>query len=185
MDIAKKLFFAQRTLVALFSVTNKLQMKGDKYLQDITIRQMLAIPAIIHAPGGKATISNIARQLGNTKQSAKQIIDAMERKKYLSVAPSEQDKRAVNVTVTPEGEQAFKSCSESTDKFIADIFLDFTAEDLETLCSLLEKLYCFDGIEQDGFAAHMDYNLNNADEILQQHPTFLQRETDDNTKENR
>ncbi|RYD04880.1 hypothetical protein N752_11890 [Desulforamulus aquiferis] len=63
MNIAKDLFYSQHALATLFSVTNKLQMQGDKYLQDITIRQMLAIPAIIHAPNGKATINYIARQL--------------------------------------------------------------------------------------------------------------------------
>lgn len=80
MDLAKVLFYAQQTLTSLFSVTNKLQMQGDKYLQDITLRQMLAIPAIIHAPDGKATINHIARHLGTTKQSAKQIVDAMAKK---------------------------------------------------------------------------------------------------------
>lgn len=175
MDIAKSLFFAQQALMALFSVTNKLQMQGDKYLQDLTIRQMLAVPAIIHAPDGKATINHIARELGTTKQSVKQIVDVMEKKNYLYIEPSERDKRAVNVTITPEGEQAFKACSERTDEFLADIFHDFTAEDLETLCTLLQKLYSFDGIEQDGFGGHMNYNPDDAKEILRHHQSFLKR----------
>lgn len=182
MNIAKKLFFAQRTLVTLFSVTNKLQMQGDKYLQDITIRQMLAIAAIAHAPDGKATINYIAIQLGTTKQSAKQIVDAMEKKKYLSVAPSEQDKRSVDVTITPKGEQTFRACSERTDEFLGDIFHDFAVEDLETLCTLFEKLYSFDGIEPDGFGGHIDYNPDDADEILKQHQGFLKRKTNDHER---
>jgi DNA-binding MarR family transcriptional regulator len=44
------------------------------------IRQMLAVPAIIHAPEGKATINHIARKLGTAKQSAKQIVDALVKK---------------------------------------------------------------------------------------------------------
>jgi len=185
MNIAKRLFFAQRTLMTLFSATNKLQMQGDKYLQDITIRQMLAVAAIAHAPDGKSTINYIARQLGTSKQSAKQIVDAMEKKKYLSVAPSEQDKRAVNIAITPEGNQVFNACSELTDKFLADISHDFTAEDLETLCTLLEKLYRYDGIEQDGFSGHMDYNPDDADEIIRHHQNFLTRKTNEHTKERR
>jgi DNA-binding MarR family transcriptional regulator len=184
MDIAKKLFFAQRTLVTLFSVTNKLQMQGDKHLQNITIRQMLAIPAIIHAPNGKATINHIARQLGTTKQSATQIVDAMKKKKYLSIAPSEQDKRAVDITITPEGEQAFRKCSERTDEFLAHIFHNFTPEELEILCTLLEKLYRFDGIMPDGFGEHMDYNPDNANEMLKYHQHFLKKKTDNHEKEN-
>ncbi|GBF35607.1 transcriptional regulator [Desulfocucumis palustris] len=177
MDIARDLFFAQQALVTLFSVTNKLQMQGDKYLQDLTLRQMLAVPAIIHAPDGNATINHIARKLGTTKQSAKQIVDAMEKKKYLSIAPNERDKRAVNVTITSEGEQAFRACSERVDEFLADIFHDFTTEDLETLWTLLQKLYRFDGMEQEGFEEHMNYNASEADNILQYHQNFLKRRT--------
>lgn len=138
---------------------------------------MLAVAAIVHAPDGKATINYIARQLGTTKQSANQMIDAMKKKKYLSVAPSEQDKRAVDITITPKGEQTFRACSERTDKFLADIFHDFAVEDLEKLCALLETLYRFDGVEQEGFSGHMDYNPNDADEILKHHQSFLKRKT--------
>ncbi|AOT69506.1 MarR family winged helix-turn-helix transcriptional regulator [Geosporobacter ferrireducens] len=178
MNIAKDLFFSQHALATLFSVTNKLQMQGDKYLQDITIRQMLAIPAIIHAPHGKATINYLARQLGTTKQSAKQIVDVMEKKKYLSVAPSQLDKRAVNISITTEGYQAFKVCSERTDEFLADIFHDFTSEDLETLCTLLRKLYRFDGIEQDRFEEDMDFHTSDTERVLQHHQNYLKRRTD-------
>jgi len=178
MNIAKDLFFSQQALAALFSVTNKLQMRGDNYLGDLTIRQMLAIPAIIHAPDGKSTINHIARTLGTTKQSAKQIVDAMVKKKYLSVAPSEQDKRAVNITITTEGEQAFGACSERTDVFLADIFREFSTEDLETFCTLLHKLYRFDGAEQNSPRQHAAYNADDADTILQHHQIFLKRRTD-------
>ena len=170
MDLARDLFFAQQNLTALFAVTNKLQTQGDRHLQDLTIRQMLAIPALIHAPDGKATINYIARSMGTTKQSAKQIVDALERKGYLSVTPSEQDKRAVNVTITPDGEQAFGICSMRTDEFLANIFCDFSAEDLETLCVLLQKLYRFDGAEQD--VHEHKYHADNADAILQHHQCF-------------
>ena len=183
MDIAKDLFYAQQTLVTLFSVTNKLQMQGDKHLQDITIRQMLAIPALVHAPDGKATINHLARSMGTTKQSAKQIVDAMERKGYLSVAPSEQDKRAVNVTVTQKGQNAFNTCSERTDKFLANIFSNFTAEDLETLCTLLQKLYCFDGTEQEGFDGHASYDASVSDEILRHHQNFAKLRANATVKE--
>ena len=172
MDIAKDLFYAQQALVTLFSVTNKLQMQGDKHLQDITIRQMLAIPALVHAPDGKATINHLARSMGTSKQSAKQIVDAMERKGYLSVVPSEQDKRAVNVAVTPEGQKAFRICSERTDEFLANIFCNLDSAELETLCLLLKKLYCFDGTEQESFDGHIGYNASASDDILRHHQAF-------------
>ena len=35
--------------------------------------------------------------------------------------------------------------------FMADIFKDFTKDEIETLWKLLAKLYRFDGVEIDGF----------------------------------
>jgi len=172
MNIGKDLFHAQQTLFTLFSVTNKLQIEGDKYLQDMTIRQVLALPALFHAPEGKATINHIARSMGTTKQNAKQLVDAMERKGYLSVAPSEQDKRALHVTITSEGEKAFKVCSERVDEFLATIFCDFTTDELETICDLLRKLYCFDGIGQGNFEHKQQHASEDEALQLQFHQKF-------------
>lgn len=179
MDIKKDIFYTHQTLATLFSVTNKLQMQGDKYLQDLTLRQMLAIPAIIHAPDGRATINHIARQLGTTKQSAKQIVSAMEKKRYLSVAPSERDKRAVEITITQEGTRAFAECSQRTDEFLADIFHEFSTQDLETLWTLLQRLYRFDGIAQSRAEEHLDDNDHATDDVLRHHQHFIKRRSDD------
>ena len=183
MDIAKDLFYAQQTLVALFSVTNKLQMQGDKQLQDITIRQILAIPALVHAPNGKASINHLARSMGTTKQSAKQIVDALEKKGYLSVAASEQDKRAVNITVTPEGRRAFEACSERTDVFLANIFDSFSGEELEALCTLLQKLYRFDGVVQESLNEHAGYDASVSAAVLQHHQSFAKLRAEAKPKE--
>ena len=174
-NFAQDLLLAQHALSALFSVTNKLQMRGDKYLVDISIRQMLAIPPIIHAPDGNATINHIARELGTTKQSAKQIVDAMEKKGYVSVDPSELDKRAVNVKITPLGERAFKVCSERMDMFLADIFHSFSTEDMEALWTLLKRLYSFDGADTSGFDIGMNQHNGDAETVLRHHQDYLKR----------
>ena len=172
MNIAKDLFFAQQALSTLFSVTNKLQTQGDKRLQDITIRQLLAIPALIHAPDGKASINHIARSMGTSKQNAKQIVDALERKGYLSVTPSAQDKRALHISITAQGQQAFGLCSERTDEFLATIFRHFSSAELETLCTLLQKLHSFDGTAQFNPSEHSAYNASASADILRHHGRF-------------
>jgi Transcriptional regulators len=183
MNMAKDLFFAQQTLTTLFSTTNKLQMQGDKQLQDITLRQMLAIPALIHAPDGKATINYLAKEMATTKQSAKQLVDALARKGYLSVAPSEEDKRAVNISVTAEGLHAFMRCSERTDAFLANAFASFSSAELETLCILLQKLYRFDGHPQETLNEHSHFNASDSAAILQHHPVFALLRGQANKKE--
>lgn len=151
MDNYREIFLMQQTYSTLFSLANKIQVKADKYIGIMTSRQMMAMIAIAHLHEDQTTLNNIARKLGTTKQSVKQIITIMERKGYVITVPSQQDKRAVNVKVTQYGKQVVVEASEKGIYFFADVFKGFNTEEMETLWGLLKKLYRFDGEEQDGF----------------------------------
>jgi DNA-binding MarR family transcriptional regulator len=156
MDNYREIFLMQQTYATLFSLTNKLQVHGDKYLESLTSRQFMVMIAITHLPEDEATLNNIARKLGTTKQSVKQIITIIEKRGYIVTIPSQKDKRAVNVKITELGNRVMLECGERGMNFFADIFKDFTLEEMETLWNLLKKLYRFDGEEQDGFEENID-----------------------------
>lgn len=139
MKYANDLFLMNQAYATLFSVTNKLQVKGDQFMQDLTSRQYMAMLAAAHLKEGETTLNNIAKKLGTTKQSVKHLITAIEKKGYVVTVPSEQDKRAVNVKITDIGLQVMMECSERSLKFFADVFQRFTTEELEILWSLLKK----------------------------------------------
>ena len=105
MKYANDLFLMNQAYATLFSVTNKLQVKGDQFMQDLTSRQYMAMLAAAHLKEGETTLNNIAKKLGTTKQSVKHLITAIEKKGYVVTVPSEQDKRAVNVKITDIGLQ--------------------------------------------------------------------------------
>ncbi|GFZ33103.1 MarR family transcriptional regulator [Clostridium zeae] len=151
MDVFKELFLMQQAYATLFSLTNKVQMVGDKYLEGLTSRQYMTIVAMAHLDEDERTINNIARKLGTTKQSVKQLIDIMEKKGYIKTVPSTKDKRAINVMITEEGTKVIVKCTENGIYLFADLFKDFSSSEIETLWNLLKKLYQFDGEEQDGF----------------------------------
>ena len=65
------LFLMQQVYGTLFSLINKLQITGDKYLNTLTSRQFMTIVAILHLHGEEATMNNIARKLGTSRQNAK------------------------------------------------------------------------------------------------------------------
>lgn len=151
MDIYRELFLMQQTYATLFSLSSKIQVKGDKSLELLTSRQYMAMLAIAHLPEDETTLNNIARKLGTTKQSAKQLITIIEKKGYVNVVASQKDKRAINIKITKTGEQALLVVSEKGIYLLEELFQKFSTEELETLWHLLKKLYHFDGEEQDGF----------------------------------
>ncbi|MFJ7666572.1 MarR family winged helix-turn-helix transcriptional regulator [Lysinibacillus sp. NPDC097195] len=160
MDIYKDLFLMQQTYATLFSLSNKIQVKGDKYLEILTSRQYMAMLAIAHLPEDETTLNNIARKLGTTKQSAKQLISIIEKKGYVQIVASQKDKRAVNIKITKTGEQALLVVSEKGVYLLEELFQKFSTEELETMWYLLKKLYRFDGEEQDGFEEDVNLPLD-------------------------
>ncbi|MGW8958466.1 MarR family winged helix-turn-helix transcriptional regulator [Paenibacillus sp. NPDC055715] len=151
MDSYREIFLMLQTYATMFSLANKLQVQGDKYFDKLTSRQYMTMIAIAHLPEDETTLNNIARKLGTTKQSVKQLITIIENKGYIITLPSQKDKRAINVKFTESAKQVLMECGEKSLHFMTDIFKDFSIEELEVLWSLLKKLYRFDGAEQDGF----------------------------------
>lgn len=159
MNNYKALYLIQQIYATLFSLTNKLQIKGDEFCEQITSRQFMALVAIIHLPENETTLNNIARKLGTTKQSVKQMITILENKGFVLTVPSQYDKRAVNVRITESGTKAMTVCAEKSMSFFGTLSRDFSIEEMEILWTLLKKLYRFDGEEQDGFEENADFDM--------------------------
>jgi DNA-binding MarR family transcriptional regulator len=155
----KEYSLMQQIYATLFTLANKLQIKGDNQFESLTSRQFMAILAVLHLPEDETTLNNIARKLGTSKQNTNVLITNIEKKGYVITIPSVRDKRAINVKVTELGKQIMLKCGKKAFVFFADVFHDFAEEELETLWNLLKKLYSFDGEEQDGFEEEVDYKL--------------------------
>lgn len=168
MDNYKSLFLIQQVYATLFSLTNKLQIKGDEYCEQLTSRQLMAMVAIIHLPENETTLNNIAKKLGTTKQSVKQMITILENKGFVLTTPSQYDKRAVNVKITDAGKAAMMVCAEKSMGFFGKLSKDFSIEEMEILWTLLKKLYRFDGEEQDGFEDDAEFDIGEDTQEIQE-----------------
>lgn len=160
---AHDLFLMQQAYGTMFSLTNKLQICGDNYLNGLTVRQYMTIVAILHLPEDETTINNIARKLGTSKQNANRMVGSIEKLGYLVSSPSEKDKRATNVRLTEVGRRKVVEGAEKVIDFMADAFREFSTSELETFWELLKKLYSFDGEKQDGFE-ETGLDISNADD---------------------
>ncbi len=108
-------------------------------------------------PKGEVSLNRIARKMGTTKQNVKQLVNAMEKKEYVSVTASKTDNRARNVEITPKGQEAFAESFDRGMTFFAELFHDFSEEELEVFWGMLKKLFRFDGEMQDGFEESADF----------------------------
>lgn len=160
MDYDKEfelLYNMQQAYSSLFLVSNKIQIAGDKYCEPLTSRQYMTMLAILHIEEDKRTFINIAQKLGTTKQNATQLIKVLEKKGYVNIEPSKLDKRSVNVNVTESGYKILSVCGENGGVYLmADLFRDFSEDEIKILWNLLKKLYRFDGESMNGFEENVN-----------------------------
>lgn len=167
IKVIKELSLMQQVYATFFSVTNKIQSSGDEYLEELTSRQYMTIVSILHLSIEENNINNIAKKLGTSKQNAQKIVSSLAKKGYIEITPDERDRRYVNVNLTDLGKEVTVACSEKMINFMADLFGEFSLEELETLWKLLIKLFRFDGIEHDGFEKEA------TDKILVENQDFI------------
>jgi len=154
----QEIFLWQQIYATLFAVSNKLQILGDQALGNLTSRQLMTLIAIIHLPKDSASLNQIAKKLGTTKQNTKQLVSVLEKKGYVKLVPSIRDKRAYNVTITTSGEEATLEGQKLGTDFFQNVFAAFSIEKLEVFWNMLKTLYRFDGEEQFGFEEIADLN---------------------------
>ncbi|HOJ78176.1 MAG TPA: MarR family transcriptional regulator [Bacillota bacterium] len=147
----KELFLMQQVYSTLFSVYNKMQTESSKRFSTLSSRQYMTILAILHLPENERTMNNVAKKLGTTKQNIRQLITTLEKKQLIEIQSSNRDRRATNLEVTPAGMNEMLKAGEIGIMFLADLFNEFSSEELQLLWYLLKKMYRFDGKEHDGF----------------------------------
>lgn len=147
----KELFLMQQVYSTLFSVYNKIQTESSKRFATLSSRQYMTILAILHLPENERTMNNVAKKLGTTKQNIRQLITTLEKKQLIEIKSSDRDRRATNLEVTPAGMNEMLKAGEIGIMFLADLFNEFSSEELQLLWYLLKKMHRYDGKEHDGF----------------------------------
>lgn len=155
--VLEELSIMQQIYAILFSTANKIQASSDSTMNDITSRQFMALLAIAHLNPMDTSLKNIAKKLGTSKQTANKLVNSLKVKNLIEIHNNENDKRAINLTITIKGQKILVDSSKKNIMFLGEVFKDFSAEELSVLWNLLKKMHEFDGQEYTGY----EENANN------------------------
>ena len=112
---------------AIFALSNKLQVIGDKFDANITIKQWLFLVGISKF-SEPPTVSEVANHVGYSRQNAKRMADALQKRGYVTITRDENDARALRITRTPKCIEYFAGRGQRELKFLEEIFNGFDAE---------------------------------------------------------
>jgi len=162
----------QQSYNLLFIALNKIQAEADSRLEDLTLRQLMLLIAIVHLDPQEATIVNIASALGTSKQNVNRLVNHMIKAGHLSSKPGQTDKRNVNISITDKGLSVMQKNTINSNKYFLDLFKNFTRTEIKAFRKTLEKLSDYDHTNQKYFQKQVKIDIgkesNDMEKFLEQ-----------------
>jgi MarR family transcriptional regulator, transcriptional regulator for hemolysin len=132
----KKYIFA-----TIFLIANKLQTIGDQFLgEDMTTKQWLLTVVLSQTGDKPPTLSRVAGLMGISRQNVKQLALKLEEKEFVKIEKDEQDARILRLKLTEKSRVFWEERQEKDNQFVADLFMDFTEEEIDIVYSGIRKL---------------------------------------------
>jgi DNA-binding MarR family transcriptional regulator len=110
----------------IFTLSNKLQVLGDKFDKNITTKQWLFIVGVstFKKP---PMLSELANFIGYSRQNAKRIAATLQESGYVVISKDESDARTLRIELTPKCREYFEKRNKREIDFLEKIFAGFDA----------------------------------------------------------
>ena len=133
--------FQQKAYIfgTIFTLSNRLQVLGDKFDKNITTKQWLFIIGVSKFDK-PPTISEVANFIGYSRQNAKRIAAALHDRGYVSISKDKNDARASRIELTVKCVEYFRKRDKREIEFLEKIFTRFDAELTHSVYKGLIKL---------------------------------------------
>lgn len=122
-DLAKQAYI----FGTIFVLANKLQVLGDAFDKNITIKQWLFLVRVAQFKE-PPTVSEVADYIGYSRQNAKRLAAALEQSGFVTIVKDENDARALRITLTPKFKTYFRERGEREAAFMRELYSGFDPE---------------------------------------------------------
>lgn len=123
----------------VFILANKLQVLGDTFDKNITIKQWLFLVSVAQFKE-PPTVSEAADYIGYSRQNAKRLAETLEQNGFVTISKDKNDARALRITLTLKFETYFREREQREIEFMQELFSGFDAESTKGLYRGLVQL---------------------------------------------
>lgn len=123
----------------IFTLANRLQLLGDKFDNEITTKQWLLI-ASISKHRNPPTISEVADQIGYSRQNVKKMATILEREGFLVLQRDTKDARILRMLLTEKCRNHFEQREAREQEFLDALFRNFDTLKLSGLYQGMTQL---------------------------------------------
>ncbi len=128
----------------LFITGNKLQTLFDNHIPKGSLKQFMLL-SIVRQSKEPLTFTQLGHSLGCSRQNIKKLADVLEKKGFITIQQSPLDTRAMCICPTEKVNSYFQNEFLEYQEELKYLFEVYTEEEIETLFTLLSRLYA--GIE--------------------------------------
>ena len=128
----------------LFITGNKLQTLFDNHIPKVSLKQFMLL-SIVRQSKEPLTFTQLGHSLGCSRQNIKKLADVLEKKGFITIQQSPLDTRAMCICPTEKVNSYFQNEFLEYQEELKYLFEVYTEEEIETLFTLLSRLYA--GIE--------------------------------------
>lgn len=128
----------------LFITGNKLQTLFDNHIPQVSLKQFMLL-SIVRQSKELLTFTQLGNMLGCSRQNIKKLADVLRKKGFITIQQSPQDTRAMCICPTEKVNDFFRNDFWEYQEDLKYLFEVYTDEEIETLFTLLTRLYA--GIE--------------------------------------
>ncbi len=89
----------------------------------------------------RCMMSELAKLFSVTTSAATGIVDRMVRAGYLKRVPDLNDRRIINIRITPKGKRAINAIFRQRQKMMVAVFEHFSSKERETYLNMVKKIY--------------------------------------------
>lgn len=124
----------------LFIAGNKLQTLFDNHIPEVSLKQFMLL-SIVRQSKEQLTFTQLGDLLGCSRQNIKKLADALMKKGFITIQQSPHDMRAMCIWPTEKVNDFFANGFYEYQKELKYLFEVYTDKEIETLFTLLSKLY--------------------------------------------
>lgn len=126
---------------AIFQLSNKIQVEGDKLSNELTLKQWFLLLVLYKGTIENPTVNDISSAMGVTRQSAKKMISILERRAYVTVNKSCYDSRALCICPTDKAYEFFQNNKSLGYELLNKIFEGIEKNELAMTFQVLQKMW--------------------------------------------
>jgi DNA-binding MarR family transcriptional regulator len=124
----------------IFTLSNKLQILGDKLDAQLTLKQWLFLAGVLKCENEAPTLSAISARIGSSRQNVKKMALILEKQGFILMNKDDRDARMLRVSLTDSCIEYLKQREKTELEFIEEVFYGFEPQELSALSAAIKKL---------------------------------------------